>query len=444
MSSTPPNFEEAKRAFLAGIAHYEAGSFPEARSSFEEALLLVPGRVSTLGNLAATLIRLDDPQAALPLLEQALATDPAYLDAWLHRSEAFATLGRHDDALASLDSALALKPDSVPALYQRCVLLNTMGRHAESLAASSRLVAREPANTDGWAVRAEALHRLERLEDALRAFDTLLEIDPTLHRAWSQRAGILKDLGYREDAAASFRQAIALGGDAALNGYFLASLTGEGAPATAPPGYVEALFDDYAGLFDTHLVNVLGYKAHSVLAGHAQAVGKKHYRAALDLGCGTGLCGPLVKAFADRVDGVDLSSKMIARAGELGVYSSLVQADLASFLQGTDQRYDMVLSADVFIYVGALEAVFAGVERVLEPGGLFCFSVERAEQDEDGSAGADVEYRLMPSQRYAHSLHYLRALAASHGFRVADVLEQPIREEQKKRVEGFFVYLLKT
>jgi predicted TPR repeat methyltransferase len=435
MSSTPPNFEEAKRAFLAGIEHYEAARFVEARSSFEEALALVPGRVSTLGNLAATLIRLNDPQAALPLLEQALATDATYLDAWLHRAEALEALGRHDDALASLDGALALKADCVPALYRRSVLLNTMGRHVESLAASTRLVAREPDSADGWAMRAEALHRLERLDEAMQAFDTLLDIDPTRHRAWSQRATILRDLGHRDEAAASFRQAISLGGDAALNGYFLASLTGEGAPGTAPPQYVEALFDDYAGEFDTHLVNVLGYKAHSVLLGHVQGVGKKHYRAALDLGCGTGLCGPLVKAFADRVDGVDLSSKMIARAGELGVYSSLVQADVGSFLQGTDQRYDLVLSADVFIYVGALEAVFAGVQRVLEPGGLFCFSVERAD---DG-----VDYFLTPGQRYAHSEGYLRKLAAASGLVVATVLAHPIREEQQQAIDGLFVYLSK-
>lgn len=435
MSSTPPNFEEAKRAFLAGIEHYEAARFVEARSSFEEALALVPGRVSTLGNLAATLIRLGEPQNALPLLEQALGTDPAYVDAWLHRAGALATLGRPEEALASLDSALALKPDSVPALYQRSVLLNDMGRHAESLAASARLVAREPGSEDGWALRAEGLHRLGRLEEAVQAFDTLLDINPHLPRAWSQRAGVLKDMGHHDEAAASFRQALERGGDAALNGYFLASLTGRDAPATAPPQYVEALFDDYAGEFDTHLVNVLGYKAHSVLLGHVQAVGKKHYRAALDLGCGTGLCGPLVKAFADRVDGVDLSSKMIARAGELGVYSSLVQADVGSFLQGTDQRYDLVLSADVFIYVGALEAVFAGVQRVLEPGGLFCFSVERAD---DG-----VDYFLTPGQRYAHSEGYLRKLAAASGLVVATVLAHPIREEQQQAIDGLFVYLSK-
>ncbi len=435
MSTTPPDFEAAKRAFLDGTGHYEAGRFTDARASLEEALALMPGRVSTLVNLGATLIRLNDHQAALPLLEQAVATDPAYLDGWLHRADALAALGRHDDALACLDSALELKADSAPALYQRSAVLGHLGRYAESLAASTRLVAREPESTAGWSLRAEALHRLGRLDEAMQSFDTLLDIDPQLPASWSQRATVLKELGRNDEAAASFRQAMAQGGDPALNVYFLASLTGQDAPATAPPKYVESLFDDYAGDFDTHLVDVLRYRAHSVLVEQVQVLGKKSYRAALDLGCGTGLCGPLVKDFAERVDGVDLSSKMIARAGELGVYSSLVQADVTGFLQGTDQRYDLVLSADVFIYVGALEAVFAGVQRVLEPGGLFCFSVERAD---DG-----VDYFLTPGQRYAHSEGYLRKLAAANGFEVKKVLAHPIREEQQQAIDGLFVYLSK-
>lgn len=433
MSSTPSNFEEAKQAFLAGTGHYDAGRFAEARNSFENALALLPGRVSTLGNLGATLIKLGEPQQALPLLEQALAADPAYLDAWLHRGIALAVLGRADDALACVDSALQLQPDNVPALYQRSLLLKAQGRYSESLAASARLVAREPDSMDGWWVRAEVLHRLERLDEALVAFETLLDINPNLHRAWSQCGGILKDLGRLDEAARCFRQSLALGGDAALNGYFLASLTGEDAPASPPPQYVASLFDEYAGQFDTHLVNVLGYQAHKVLVGHVADVGKKRYLAALDLGCGTGLCGPLVKVFADRVDGVDLSAKMIEKAGALGVYGTLVQADLADFLNGTDQRYDLVLSADVFIYVGALEAVFAGVQRVMATGGLFCFSVEKAPDD--------VDYQLKPSQRYAHSLSYVRALAASHGFTVTDVLARAIREEQGRPIDGVYVYL---
>jgi predicted TPR repeat methyltransferase len=92
-----------------------------------------------------------------------------------------------------------------------------------------------------------------------------------------------------------------------------------------------------------------------------------------------------------------------------------------------------VVSADVFIYVGALEAVFDGVSRVIEPGGVFCFSVEVAPDDH--------AFVLQPSQRYAHSERYLRALAFGHGFEVRSMLHHPIREDQLQPIPGLYVVL---
>ena len=43
----------------------------------------------------------------------------------------------------------------------------------------------------------------------------------------------------------------------------------------------------------------------------------------------------------------------------------------------------LVIAADVFIYVGALEAVFASVRQRLAPCGCFAFSVERADAGQD-------------------------------------------------------------
>jgi predicted TPR repeat methyltransferase len=213
-------------------------------------------------------------------------------------------------------------------------------------------------------------------------------------------------------------------------GYFIASLTGQQTPSAPPRSYVEGLFDDYAEDFDNHLVKVLGYQAHRILVENLQGMGKTHYRSALDLGCGTGLCGPLLRSQVDRLEGVDLSGQMLGKARVLGVYDTLVQADVAEHLQTTPQRHDLLLSCDVFIYVGALEPVFAGAARVLEPGGVFCFSVE--------SLGDAQDYGLMPSQRYAHSERYVRALAAAHGFTVAKTLAQPIRQDQQQSIDGLY------
>ena len=92
-----------------------------------------------------------------------------------------------------------------------------------------------------------------------------------------------------------------------------------------------------------------------------------------------------------------------------------------------------MLAADVFIYVGALDEVFAGVRRVLEPGGRFAFSVE--------AAAADVSFELRPSLRYAHGEPYLRALARRHGLSWLAQRLAPLREDQGRAVAGLYVVL---
>ena len=450
--TSSPSFEAARQSFIQGVAHFEAGQFEVAKTAFESSLALLPGRASTLSNLGATYIKLGQPALALPLLDQALAVEPDEFDAWCHRGEALAGLGRPAEALASVDRTLALLPANVPALYQRSVLLCGLQRYPEALQTTGQLLALDAANEPGWWVHADVLNRLGRLKEALAAYDQLLVLNPTLARAASQRGGLLKDLGRHAEATSAFEQAVALGGDAALNGYFLASLASQDArkarhptPPTAPRSYVESLFDDYAEQFDAHLVGQLGYRAHIVLVDRLFSLPQvpKRFESALDLGCGTGLCGPLVKPHTDRLTGVDLSAAMLDKARARGVYDALSHSDLSAYLlevQGQGQAlHDLVLSADVFIYVGALEAVFAGVSRVLAAGGVFCFSVEKATDTEDSA----VDWQLTPGMRYAHSARYLRALSATHGFDVVQVLDHAIRHDQRQAIDGLFVYLVK-
>jgi predicted TPR repeat methyltransferase len=196
---------------------------------------------------------------------------------------------------------------------------------------------------------------------------------------------------------------------------------------------VQRLFDDYSDAFDEHLVGRLHYQAHQRLVQGLVERGGGRFASALDLGCGTGLCGPLVRPLVDRLTGVDLSAGMLAKAAELGVYDRLEHADLVQFLTRSDELCDLILAADVFIYVGELEPVFEGARRVMARG-VFCFSVET-------ETHADADYRLLPSLRYAHSTPYLRRLAAKHGFEVAALRSGPVRQDQREAVDGLYVYL---
>lgn len=430
------DFAKARELFLAGVQDFEAGRFLEAEHKFRASLETFPGRASTLTNLGATLVKLAQPEEALRVLQEALAAEPGNLDAWCHRGAALGDLGRDEEALACYDQALAVDGQHAAAWYLRGTTLVILQRHGDALAAFDRFLLLAPTHARGWLLRGEALQGLEQHEQALASYDRALAADPALGEAWSRRGSILRDARRFKEAADCFEKAIAHGADPELNGYFLAALTGAATPGTAPSRYVEFMFDGYADKFDEHLVQVLHYQAHQVLVDNLKGMrqGTNPFRSALDLGCGTGLCGPLVKPMAGRLHGVDLSRNMLEKAKALGVYDQLTHADIAAFLRETDARHDLVLSADVFIYVGALEAVFEGVRRVIEDGGVFCFSAECAPEG-DG-------FELRPSLRYAHTERYIRALAARYGFEVAKLLQHPIREDQREPVQGMFAYLV--
>jgi predicted TPR repeat methyltransferase len=425
-------FERAKALFLEGIAHIESGDAAAAERCFEASLAVVPQRASTLLNLGVARVQLGKLEPALAALEQSIALDASQPDVWCHRGIAAGRLGRVADAIASFERALALDPSSQPALFQLGGMLNASKQHARALGLFERLLALDADSAAAWFRHGQTLHLLGRPAEALLSYDRALKLDEAQPQAWLNRGGILREAGRDADAASAYRQALAHGGDAEMIEFCLAAVEHRAPPMSPPRSHVQGLFDDYADEFDDHLLRSLRYCGHEVLLDELRrAAAGRHFARALDLGCGTGLCGGALRALAERVDGVDLAANMLARARSRGVYADLVQADVASYLAATERRYDLVAAADVFTYVGELDAVFAGVARVLDAGGLFGFSVEAADDD-----GADIVLR--GSLRYAHTRRYLEALAQRHGFAVLGLARKPFREDQRVMLPAWY------
>ena len=352
----------------------------------------------------------------------------------------FAALGRQqagDFAAAErlYRASLGLVPERASTLINLAAVQLRLARPADALASADAALAAERDSVDALLHRATALAQLGHPDDALVAFRRLLAIDPRHAAAWSGSGTVLRETGRLDDAANAFREALCHGADGELNGFYLASVEAGAAPQSPPRAYVAGLFDSYADEFDSHLVGQLSYQAHRQLVDLliAAAGGDARFESALDLGCGTGLCGPLVRSRVAMLTGVDLSAGMLDRARALGVYDRLAHADIVEFLAASEERFDLVLAADVFIYVGDLAPVFARLERAMVRG-MFCFSVETLEGD-------DADLRLLPSLRYAHSEAYLERLAAQHGFEVVAMKHAPVREEQRQVIEGLYVIL---
>lgn len=344
--------------------------------------------------------------------------------------------GRMDDAAVHFEAALALAPGRPSVLSNLGLTRFHQGRFDEAVLHLQAAAQADPDQPGTWVALARCLGQLGRPDEALPALERALALDDTLAEAWSLRGNLLREARRLPEAAHCFERALALGADPELHRYFLAAVTGDAAPARPPRAYVETLFDDYADSFQQHLLNSLRYQGPEHLVQLLREQGATRFNAALDLGCGTGLCGALLRPLCGHLAGVDLSERMVAQSLASGHYDALLHADATDALAGPAQRLDLVIAADVFIYVGRLEAVFDGVAHALRPGGWLAFTVERGPET--------AEVQLLPSLRHAHGEAYLRRLATTHGLAVRKLVEAPIREDQGRPVPGCYVLMQKA
>ena len=107
--------------------------------------------------------------------------------------------------------------------------------------------------------------------------------------------------------------------------------------------------------------------------------GSKGQRSSLkviDIGAGTGLVGSLLapEGFS-QIDALDFSPKMLSKAAELGVYTSLIEANLNEELKIEKSSYDLAISAGTFTLGHVTAKCIPNILSVLKPGGLFIFTV---------------------------------------------------------------------
>ncbi|WP_183903771.1 MULTISPECIES: class I SAM-dependent DNA methyltransferase [unclassified Rhizobium] len=270
---------------------------------------------------------------------------------------------------------------------------------------------------------------------AAELMEQALELVPAWAAGWYRLATYLEKAGRADAAIEAYRRTLAFDPDDIFGATLKLALLGDVATPDRPPSrYVERLFDDYADRFESALVEKLDYSVPQKLAALIASTGRRYERA-VDLGCGTGLLGPEIRGRVDRLEGFDLSQNMLVKAAEKQVYDSLAQADLSLapdlsglFADAARHRADLVTAADVLMYLGNLESVFAIIGELAASGADIAFSVE--------DAGDGEGFHLAPSLRYAHSESYVRALLARHGLQILATVKSVIRKDGGKPLSG--------
>ncbi len=383
--------------------------------------------------------RIDEARKLARMLAKQVPETPgfAYLDGLI-------ALADRDGAKAARHIARALKqtPDAAPLLLAMARAQALQGRDAEAEEHYRHLVQAEPKAIAGRVELAALLTKRgiaqrEAGASAMAAalFGEAASFDPSSPLTHWLLGQAREALGADEAASEAYRHTLALDPEdrygAALA---LARLGAAAVPDKAPDAFVRDLFDQYADRFDTALVETLHYRAPSLLVEAIRRTLGPGPFDIYDAGCGTGLMGVALKPVAKRLAGSDLSARMVEKARARGVYDELAAGDMVALLRATPGSYDLVTAADVLVYIGALDAVFAAAGHALKTGGGFAFTVER---------GSEEEWSLGESGRYAHSAAYLRRLAADHGFAVATLDEASTREDRGQPVPGLVCVLRK-
>jgi predicted TPR repeat methyltransferase len=431
-----PPLRQGGELLAAGLEHHRAGRLAEAERCYRAAVKKSPRFPEAAHLLGRVLYDLQKPEEALAWLKKAVALGPSRANAVNDLGNLLQELGRPEEAEASYRRVLELEADSADAYSNLGTALKERGLVDEALDAYRRAIESDSNHYGAYCNLGNLLKRNERFEEAVSAYRQALRIDPRRSDAHRNLCGALKSLGDWERAAGACREWLAREPDNPVARHMMAAFSGEDTPARADDEYVVKVFDDFAETFDQQLASLNNSGPQRIAEALAEeGLTPTGALDVLDAGCGTGLCGPVLRPYAGRLTGVDLSGQMLRKAGQRNVYDELAAAELTAFIAAHPETYDLIVSADTLVYFGELTPVLRAVSSSLRPGGRFVCTLERMETPPDDQPG----YRLNRHGRYTHSPDYVDGCLSKSGLRPLRSKSVDLREQAGQPVGGLLV-----
>ncbi|MFL6601967.1 MAG: tetratricopeptide repeat protein [Steroidobacteraceae bacterium] len=406
------------------IAKHRAGDHAAAEAGYRQHLKEFPKDPSALHFLGLLRTHQGRNEEAVKLMVAALEIHPEYVDAWSNLSVAYLKERDFERAELCARKAIEISPEFANAWANLGMTLRARNACEDALVAWGRALDLQPGMRNIAISYGHLLYRLDRQQEALEFYTRWQSSDP-------------------EDP---------------IPRHMLAAVGGAERPSRASDGYVRATFDDFAESFDRNLEE-LGYRAPQLLfdavtqagvlqsqetlirapASAADVRSHPQNLDVLDIGCGTGLCGPLLRPLARRLVGVDLSPNMLSKAAARAVYDQLNCAELTQWLAECGQQFGLAVAADVLCYFGDLSAAFANARAVLAPGGCFACSLEALPATVGDNAPAAEPFVLRPHGRYQHDRKYVEAALTAAGLDIVSISNQTLRHERQDAVVGLVV-----
>jgi predicted TPR repeat methyltransferase len=370
------NPEHINAQFYQGIISLTHDKLDEAEKAFQAVLAQSKEHPDALANLGVIALKREQGQQAITYFSQALAFDEHHEDARNNLAATFMHYDRFENALTHYALLLEKYPNNLEYHYNAGVAEMALGQ----------------------------------LEHATKHFELILKHNPKHHACLTNLASIAQRLGHTQKAISYLTHARDVNPHDKSSEFMLDAFKHGKEQRPACPEYAQNLFDNYALHYEKHMTQTLEYSVPRHMAQTLHLlIPTMHVTRALDLGCGTGLSGIILREISQHLTGVDLSPKMLAHARDKAVYDELIEAELITYLTQDKTTYDLISAADVLPYLGDLAPLFEHVKAHLTAQGLFILTHEISDT---------ANWLLQTTARFAHHPRYLCALAEEYGFQV--------------------------
>ena len=338
---------------------HERGELAKASDIYDDVLKVAPDSADALHYKGLIKHQVGESEAAIELIERALELVPVYPAAINNLGNVLRECGRLEEAEERYRQVLEMSPEHIDTLINMGVVYHDLENLPKAFEYLERAIELDPERSAAWHNLGNVYNRCKEVDKAKSAFEKAVKLAPDSTRSFKEIAKILYKSGNKEDSVKTLRGLLDRNPDDEVARHMIAAFGGSDVPDRASDRFVTQTFDSFAVNFDESLAR-LDYKAPQLVGDELKRLtaALDHKLDILDIGCGTGLCGPIVKPLASGLVGVDLSAGMLRKAKNRGVYDELHLGELTDFMQKSDATYDAIVCVDTFVYFGKLDEAY--------------------------------------------------------------------------------------
>lgn len=205
-----PDLAQAGQYFYDALAAQQRQDYAAMAHLLEQALAIVPDRVSVLTNLSVALLKLDRADEALAHAEKSVALDADNAEGWLNAGNAHRALKRYPDALACYSRALAINSAFAEAWMNRGNVHADLKQSEDALADYQRALTLNARNPELHNNLGNVLGTLKQYDQALASFGVAIALNPQYAEAYEHRADLWMVMGDTRAARQDYEQALRL------------------------------------------------------------------------------------------------------------------------------------------------------------------------------------------------------------------------------------------